>query len=400
MDSSAQYAGFSDAGKKLKNVAMASAIATLVLPISLPVTFILMSLITSRAYSYFYGDWDAYYAFQENCMIAAWCIYVGIVIFFFLVILNYRIRAYKAFIIAGEQNSNTDMAALAKHDFIKLVMTLIVAPLYAVTFFVFMASAFSPAIMSNSDAKASLLLGNWFATVIVGMYNVVDGFKKWEPIGSMLPSYKGKVGMSLLNASSGVGLAIFIISHYVLAYLLVAVVLAGACTGGSYFSYCSTFFTMGGILVPVGIVTGILTLIAVINHIKGLFRVGNVFIDLEEGRANASPYHGTHYQSTQIATYNTPLNQNAPGTGSGYQHGTWNAPRYSQSMQPMQPVEPVSPTEIPYRDTRAIEAGWQIDAGARAMPAAPPAPKRCKGCQAVLPETEDMAFCPYCGAKV
>jgi hypothetical protein len=398
MVSLAQYAGFGDTGKELKNVALASAIATLVLPLSTVGTFIIMGISTSSMYSYFHGDYMAYSAFSRGTLIAAFCIVGALIFLFYLAILNYKIRAFKSLKNLGERHGNADISTLAKHQFVELVLTLITSPLYAVTAILIVESSFM-SIPVTTPWRPVLLLFNCIAMAITGMYSLVDGFKKWHPVWQMLTSYKGRAGIQYQTTSQGVGLAIIIISHYVMAYFLTA---ASSPCSYSYSGYCSFLYTMAGILVPVGIVIGILTLITAVNHIKGFFRVGNAFIDLEEGRMATAPYGGTHYHPPQVEPYSIPGNYPA-ATGGGYQHSTWNAPRYSQAMQPMNPVEqvmPVVPSQPAYRDTKAIDAGWQIDGGVSARPAESTASKRCKGCQAVLPETEDVAFCPYCGARV
>jgi hypothetical protein len=403
MVSSGQYDGFGDIGKELKKTAMASAIATLALPISSVATAGIMGYITSRAYSFFGGDMNGYASYSRNMATTAWCIAGGLILLFYLAILTYKLRTYKALKDIGERHGNADISALGKHWLVELIMMVATAPLYAVTGIYFVARNSMPYIIYTS-ASPALLLVDWFAMVLTGMYTVVDGFKKWAPVGQMLTSYKGRAGMQYLTTSQGVGFAIFIISHYPMAYLLVAIAAVGTCAGGSYNPGCSTFSTMGGLLIPVGIASGILTLIATVNHIKGLFRVGNALIDLEEGRVTASPTSGGYYRP-QSAPYSAPSDYSAQSSGGGYQHGTWNAPRYSQSMQPMKPVEPVrpvTPSRPAYRDTSAVEAGWQVGNTAAAS-AATPGPVRgtgrCRNCQAALPPNEDIQFCPYCGAN-
>jgi len=410
MASLSQYAGFGDMGKKLKDAAFAMALSTLVLPLSTVGTFIIMTLVASRAYYYFGGDYDAMQAYTRGCFIASFCIVGGLYLLFYLANLNYKIRAFKALKSAGEQSGNLDVSALAKHWFIELVLMVATAPLYAVTGIYFVVRSFLPYSVPLSNSPYLLLLGNWFAIVISVMYSVVDGNKKWEPVGQLFTSFKGRTGMQYMRNSQGVGLAICIISHYAMAFLIYAASTVASCTGGGYPSppYCSMIYYMGGILIPVGIASGILTLVGTVNHIKGLFRVGNALIDLEEGRSSPSPYDGSSYYRRQVALhgqspYGAQTPYNAPATGGGYQGGSWNAPRYSQSLQPMQPVDPVRqapPSQSSYRDTSAVEAGWNVASSAPSGTGSTPAGRRCTNCQAALPPDEgDIQFCPYCGSR-
>ncbi len=398
MVSLAQYAGFGDTGRALKNTAFAQAVATLVLPLATVATFFIMGFASSRG-SYIYGgDYIAYSAYSRGCAIAAFCVIGGLILLFYLAILNYKIRTFKSLKSLGEQHNNADISALAKHQFVELIMMLATAPLYAVTGILVVASGFS-SISFATNWRAVLLLVNWFAVAITGMYSLVDGHKKWQPVGQMLTSYKGRAGVQFQSTSQGVGFAILIISHYVLVYLLTASTSPCGYPYGSY--YCSMLSIMGSILGLVGAVTGILTLITSVNHIKGFFRIGNAFIDMEEGRVSQSPYAGSSYyrQQSSPSLYGTPSSYNPPAAGGGYQHGTWNAPRYSPTMQPMQPVNPAPQSQPGYRDTSAVEAGWDMNNGAATSQGAAQSPKRCRSCQAALPPNEDIQFCPYCGAN-
>jgi hypothetical protein len=410
MVSLTQYAGFGDTGKQLKDTAFASAVATLVLPLSTLATVIIMSFVASRGYYYFGMDYEAASAFTEGCFIAVFCIIGGLILLFYLALLNYKIRTFKSLKNLGEQSGNADISALAKHWFIELILMVAVAPLFAVTGIVIVVNNFV-SYSSYAPWRPVLLLANWFAMALTGMYSVVDGFKKWQPVGQLLTSYKGRAGMQFLTTSQGVGLAILIISHYAMVYLLSATASYGTCGFGSYSGFCSMLSTMFGFLFPAGVASGILTLIATVNHIKGLFRVGNAFIDLEEGRVSASPYartpsSGTYPRQQQSYPYGTesPYNArdsySAPAAGSGYQSGTWNAPHYTQSLQPMQPVSPAPQNQPASRDTSAIEAEWEIEKGAGASSATAQGTARCKNCQAALPPNEEVIFCPYCGSSV
>ncbi|MEX2716478.1 MAG: hypothetical protein Q6353_010325 [Candidatus Sigynarchaeum springense] len=404
-----QYNGFGDMGKKLKDAAFTMALSTLILPLSTVGTFIITLLISSRAYYYVGGDYDARTAFVNGCFIAGFCIVGGLYLLFYLANLNYKIRAFKAMKNAGEQSGNPDVSALAKHWFIELVLMVATGPLYAVTGIFLVARYFLPYSIPSTAAPPLLLLGNWFAMVISLMYSVVDGNKKWEPVGQMFTSFKGRTGMQYMRNSQGVGLAICIISHYAMIYLIYIASTVVPCTSGGYPpSYCSAVYPMTGILVPVGIASGILTLVGMVNHIKGLFRVGNTLIDLEEGRSSPSPHDGSSYYRRQVALYgSSPYGaQNAyssPATGGGYQGGAWNAPRYSRSLQPMQPVEPVrqaTPSQASYRDTSVIDAKWTVDGSTSEGTGSISGGKRCTNCQAALPTDEgNIQFCPYCGSK-
>ncbi|MBN2150317.1 MAG: zinc ribbon domain-containing protein [Candidatus Lokiarchaeota archaeon] len=391
MVTSPQYVGFGNMGKSIKDTAFAMALGTLVLPLATAGSFILMSFIGSRYYS-IYGP-EA----LTGSMIAAYCIVGGLALLFYLASINYRIRTYKAMKEAGQQSGNSDVSALAKHWFVELVMTVATAPLYAVTGITLVARACMPYSIPYSPAVPLLLLANWFAMVFTGMYSVVDGNKKWEPVGLLLTSYKGRAGMQYLRSSQGVGFAIFVISHYAMAFLIATLATAGTCSSYPYGSYCTPYMTMGGILFPIGVATAILTLVGMVNHIKGLFRVGNTLIDLEEGRASPSPYgaaaYGTSYYRPQASPYGVGYGAPAYGgaygapsaAGGGYQHGTWDAPRYSQPGS---------------RDTGAVDAGWNVGASAAVQPGPAREKGRCSNCHASLPESEDVTFCPYCGSRV
>ncbi len=399
MASSAQYAGFGDTGKQLKDTAFASAVATLVLPLATLATMIIMSFAASRGYYYYGTDYEAAAAYTDGCLIAAYCIIGGLILLFYLAILNYKIRTFKSLKNLGEQHGNADISALAKHWFVELILMVATAPLFAVSGIAILVNNFV-SYSSNAPWRPVLLLVNWFAMALSGMYSVIDGYKKWQPVGQMLTSYKGRAGMQFLTTSQGVGLAILIISHYAMIYLLEAIAGYSTCSGSySGSGYCSILSTMFGFLFPVGAVCGILTLITTVNQIKGLFRVGNAFIDLEEGRVSAAP--GSSYYRRQAAAYPystaspynnqnnyPPSNYNAPATGGGYQ-SAWNQPHYSQALQPMQPVSPAPQSQPAYRDTSAIEAS---------APATARGTGRCKSCHAALPPEEDVQFCPYCGA--
>lgn len=409
MDPSTRYAGFGDAGNKIKGMALNSAIATLVIPLSWIGIFIIASFIVSAARPYFGSDYVAYNAYSSNAFILSSCILGGVIALFFLAITMSKVKMVKTMMIAGEQSVHAGISSLAKHYRVELVLSAIIAPLFAVTAILFLASGvdpYSPA--SRPPGRAILLLVNCVVMMVAGMYSVIDGFKKWEPFGQVLTSYKGRTGISYLKASFSVGLAIFIMAHFFMTYFLMASIYGHACPGSIY-PYppaCSVLSIMVYIFFPVAIACGIMTLIGVINHIKGLFRVGNTFIDLEAGTMVPSSYSSGYYRPVHAASYNAqPAHlapaSNPPVTGDGYQHGTWNAPRYTASLQPVQLVQPIEPaTPAPTVQPSTTNQVWSIDSLASSLIAPIGVTRRCKRCQATLPESEDVAFCPYCGAPV
>jgi fumarate reductase subunit C len=365
---------------------LVSIIATLVLSIGFPAIFFITTGIVSQLSPLFQDNEESYYVFQDKCLIGAWIINGALVGFSFIVMFLYRNRAYNSVKMIGERNENADLLALGKHYFNDQLLGIISAPLLIVTAFIFLINGFSPINIIPTQTGALLLLANWFTMVPSGMYSMIDGRKKWEQAGQLFSSTKGKVGMQHLHKSYTSGLAVFIIAHYALVYLVFLAIFGGMCTGGGSTSsaVCSGLAIVDWMHFPMVILCGIMTLFSVINHVKGFFRVGNALIELENDKIALSPRDTNNNHQSKVDTYSTP-NYVRTSLESGYQHSTWNAPGYRVMIQPMQLVEPVAR----YSDGDATKAR-----------VSPRIQMRCDGCRAILPEAEDVAFCPYCGARV